>query len=206
MTALTPRLHAQAVDELGHRDPDLAAVLAAQGAPRFWSRPAGFPTLVYIVFEQQVSLASAKATFERVCALLPRFTPAAYLALSDLQLRGAGVSRQKARYTRLVAEAVLAGRLPIMALGRKSDARARALLTAITGIGDWTADIYLMAALRRPDLWPTGDLALVKAVQAVKGLDARPEPAWLGELGESYRPYRSVATHIYWHHYLNTRN
>jgi DNA-3-methyladenine glycosylase II len=204
MTALNPRLHALAVGELVRADPDLERVVARYGSPKFWSRPVGFSTLVYIVFEQQVSLASARATYDKVCALLPAFTPAAYLALSDSQLRGAGVSRQKARYTRLLARAIHDGSLPIAGLGRRPDARVRELLTQITGIGHWTADVYLMVALRRPDCWPTGDLALVKAVQVLKGLDERPDKSWLEELGERYRPYRSVATHIYWHYYLSS--
>jgi DNA-3-methyladenine glycosylase II len=192
----------EAVKLLAARDEDLAAVVRQVGAPSFWSRPAGFASLVYIIFEQQVSLASAKATYVKVCALLDEFAPEFYLKLGDEALRCAGVSRQKTRYTRLVAEAIVSGALPIAALGRKSDDEVRSLLTAITGIGNWTADIYLMAALRRPDLWPLGDLALHKSVQAVKGLSERPHADYLAALGERYRPYRSVATHIYWRHYL----
>ena len=204
MPRLTRSGLAQAVDELTLRDPDLRAIVQQFGPLQPWYRPGGFPTLVYIVFEQQVSLASAKATFDRVTALLPQFTPQRYLRLDDDALRGAGVSRQKARYTRLIAEAIIAGELPIDSLHRRSDARARELLTAVTGIGNWTADIYLMMALGRPDLWPTGDLALVKAIQAVKGLSERPDPRWLEKLGGGYRPFRSVATRIYWHHYLTS--
>lgn len=155
-----------------------------------------------IIFEQQVSLASGKATHQRVTALLHDFSPAAYLGLSDEVLRAAGVSRQKVRYTRLAAEAIEAGSLPITQLGRRSDDEARQLLTAITGIGNWTADVYLMAALRRPDLWPIGDLALVKAVREVKGLAESSDVEAIQTLGDSYRPYRSVATRMYWRHYL----
>ncbi len=203
MVALTRATLADAAAELCARDADLAAVLARCGPLPSWSRPRGFATLVYIILEQQVSLASGRAAYDKLCALLPEFSPRAYLRLSDRELRAAGVSRQKTRYTRLLAEAILDGSLPMTTLGRKPDEEVRRLLTAITGVGDWTADVYMMAALRRPDLWPVGDLALVKSIQSMKGLDQRPDRDWLQQLGERYRPYRSVATRIYWHHYLN---
>jgi DNA-3-methyladenine glycosylase II len=204
LPALNKRRHLAAVDELVRRDDDLAVIVRRFGAPAFWSRPPGFATLVYIVLEQHVSLASARATFDRLAALLADFTPGAYLALSDDTLRACGVSRQKARYTRLIARAIIDGDLPIDRLARYGDTRVRALLTAITGVGDWTADIYLMAALRRPDLWPVGDLALVNAIRELKGADAGADREALLTLGERYRPYRSVAAQLYWHHYLSS--
>jgi DNA-3-methyladenine glycosylase II len=203
VTRLTRAGHRAAIETLAAEDADLAAIVARHGPPTFRTRPAGFPTLLYIILEQQVSLASAKATYDKVLALVDDLTPPAYLALGDDTLRAAGLSRQKLRYTRLVAEAIEAGALPIDRLQRKTDDEVRTLLTAITGVGRWTADCYLMLALKRPDLWPVGDLALVKAVQAVKGLPERPEVDRLEALGERYRPYRSVATQLYWHHYLN---
>lgn len=203
MRALTPSSHRSAIDTLAAADPDLAAIVQHHGRPAFRSRPAGFRTLVYIILEQQVSLASAKATLAKVEALLPEFSPAAYLALDEAALRGAGVSRQKLRYTRLAAEAIEDGSLPLATLARRKDETVRALLTAIPGIGHWTADCYLLLALRRPDLWPVGDLALVKAVQAVKGLEEKPDADTVEALGERYRLYRSVATQLFWHYYLN---
>jgi len=203
VTRLTRAGHRAAIETLAAEDADLAAIVARHGPPTFRTRPAGFPTLLYIILEQQVSLASAKATYDKVLALVETLTPATYLALGDDTLRAAGLSRQKLRYTRLVAEAIEAGALPIDRLQRKTDDEVRTLLTAITGVGRWTADCYLMLALRRPDLWPVGDLALVKAVQAVKGLAERPDVDRLEALGERYRPYRSVATQFFWHHYLN---
>ncbi|WP_439105532.1 DNA-3-methyladenine glycosylase family protein [Congregibacter sp.] len=204
MLRLTQRSYAEAVEKLILDDADLAQIVHRHGAPKLLSRPTGFATLVYIIFEQQVSLASAKATFDKVSLLLPEFREENYLALSDVALRSAGVSRQKIRYTRLVAEAIIAGDLPIQTLGRRDDAEVRELLTAVTGIGNWTADVYLMLALRRPDLWPVGDLALVKAAVAVKQISEKPDPGWLESLGERYRPYRSVATGIFWRHYLHS--
>ncbi len=203
MRALTPSSHRSAIDTLAAADPDLATIVERHGRPAFRSRRAGFRTLVYIILEQQVSLASAKATLAKVEALLPAFSPAAYLALDEGALRAAGVSRQKLRYTRLAAAAVEDGSLPLATLARRKDETARELLTAIPGIGHWTADCYLLLALRRPDLWPVGDLALVKALQAVKGLDEKPAREDLEALGERYRPYRSVATQLFWHYYLH---
>ncbi len=203
MPALTRKRHLAAVNALAARDRDLGIIVARHGPPPFRARPAGFETLVHIILEQQVSLASAKATLDKLTMRLPEFTPAAYLRLKDEALRSAGVSRQKARYTRAVAAAIEDGTLPIAGLARRSDARARALLTALPGIGHWTADCYLMLALRRPDLWPVGDLALVKAIQTIKNLPERPDAMTLDALGERYRPFRSVATQLYWHAYLN---
>ena len=150
-----------------------------------------------------MSLASARACFNKLEEALPSFAPESLLNLSDAELRELGVSRQKARYMKLIAEALLDGSLPLDRLGRMDDESARTQLTRITGIGNWTADVYLMSALRRPDLWPIGDLALVKALVEIKELRARPEREQLMSLGEAYRPFRSVATHLYWHHYLN---
>ncbi|MEM9758581.1 MAG: DNA-3-methyladenine glycosylase 2 family protein [Pseudomonadota bacterium] len=205
MAALTAQRQAAAVRELTSRDADLAAIVDRCGAPPFWSRPQGFATLVYIVLEQQVSLASARASYDRVTALLPEFTPQAFLKIEDTDLRACGFSRQKTRYTRLIAEAIVSGKLPLARLGRFSDERVRAELTAITGVGDWTAEIYMMTALRRPDLWPLGDLAMVKAIRDVKGLAADSDRDRLHELGEGYRPYRSVAAQLYWRHYLTPK-
>lgn len=203
MAALSPRSHAAALRELCARDAKLAAIVDRCRAPTLWRRLPGFATLVYVVLEQQVSLASAKAAFDRLQVRLPEFSPEAYLSLSPEELRASGVSRQKARYTRLIAEAIRDGSLPIERLARYSDDRVRALLTAITGVGNWTADVYMMSALRRPDLWPVGDLALVKALCEVQNLDGKPSRDALLDLGEAYRPYRSVAAQLYWQHYLN---
>jgi len=203
LAALTRKHHQKAVEALAARDSDLRAIVQSHGPPPFRSRPTGFETLVHIILEQQVSLASAKATLDKLTLLLPGFTPAAYLKLPDEDLRGAGVSRQKMRYTRAVAGAIEDGSLPITTLARRSDDRVRELLTALPGIGNWTADCYMMLAMKRPDLWPVGDLALVKAIQVVKGLRERPDAAFLEELSEQYRPLRSVATQLYWHQYLS---
>jgi DNA-3-methyladenine glycosylase II len=199
---LTQRRFYEALGEVIARDADLAGVVQRHGAPTFGTRKTGFASLVSIIIEQQVSVASGRATFERVSALLPQFTAERYLALDDDALRAAGLSRQKLRYTRLLAEAVVSGELPLASLQRYGDARVVELLTAVTGIGRWTADIYLMGALRRPDVWPIGDLALANAVRDLKGLPREVDAASLAAAADHLRPYRSVAARIYWRHYL----
>lgn len=185
-------------------DADLAAVVTAHGAPPIWRRPAGFPTLLYLILEQQVSLASARATYEKLVTRLgAEPEPAAFLRLSDDDLRGVGFSRQKTRYGRALADAVDDGTLQLERLRRCDDEAAKAELMQLPGIGHWTADIYLMTALGRPDVWPVGDLALAVAAERVKGLNARPDQDMLMALGEAWRPWRAVAARVLWHYYLN---
>ncbi len=189
---------------LCHHDPDLAKVVKEFGVPPLWKRPQGFRTLLYLILEQQVSLASARATYERLVAKLGSDPePEPFLCLSDDDLRGLGFSRQKSRYCQLLAEAVADGSLPLGKLGRYDDEAAKAEMMKITGIGHWTADVYLMEALGRPDVWPVGDLALAVGVEKVKNLKARPTADELQALGEQWRPYRAVAARILWLYYLN---
>jgi len=169
-----------------------------------WAREPGFATLIYIILEQQVSLASARAAFGRLSEAISPVAPSAFLALDDAQLKAIGFSRQKTTYGRILAQAVLDGRLDLPALSAMDDDAVRSKLTRIKGIGPWTADIYLMEALLRPDIWPAGDLALAIAVQRVKRLEAPPSPAELEILGEVYRPHRAVAARLFWHHYLSS--
>ncbi len=193
----------EAVRILAGRDADLAGVLERHGPPPLWAREPGFPTLVYIILEQQVSLASARAAFRRLSAAISPVTPAAFLELDDVELKAIGFSRQKTGYARSLARTILAGEIDLSALARLADDAVRVELTRLKGIGLWSADIYLMEALLRPDVWPSGDLALAIAVQRVKRLADLPGPAGLEELGESYRPWRAVAARLFWHDYLS---
>lgn len=188
---------------LGKSDEDLARVVRVCGMPLMWEREPGFPALVLTILEQQVSLASARVAFERLLALVPALTPRTFLALDDASLRGAGFSRQKALYCRLAARSIIEGHLDLDALELLDDDAVRAALVALKGVGPWTAEIYLLRCLRRPDAWPSGDLALQIAAQQVKQLDARPTPAGLDALAEKWRPWRAVAARILWSHYLN---
>lgn len=202
---LTQTTLAAATAELAARDPKLAAVVGRFGLPPLWDRPPGFGTLLHIVLEQQVSLASARAAFERLCAAAVPLTPATFLELTDPELLTIGFSRQKARYGRELAGALENGSLSLDDLARTDDETARRALVTIPGIGPWTANIYLLMVLGRPDVWPVGDIALAAAVADVKGLDARPDAAQLERLGEAWRPWRSVAARLFWLDYLGRR-
>lgn len=187
---------------LAARDEDLANILAAFGPPPLWARPATFATLVHIILEQQVSLASARAAFDRLRAH-GAVTPQSFLTFDDVTLKTIGFSRQKTAYGRLLAQAVIDGGLNLAALKRMNDDDARAELIKLKGIGAWTADIYLLMALRRADIWPRGDLALLVALQQVKRLPARPSFIEFDAWGEQWRPHRAVAARLLWHHYLS---
>lgn len=174
--------------------------------PAFWSRPAGFDALVLIILEQQVSLASARAVFDRLRATLDApLTPDAVQALDDAALRAIGYSRQKIRYTRALAEALLSGALVPAHLEEMADDGVRSALCALPGIGPWSADVYLLSCLRRPDIWPVGDRALQVAAQEVLDLASVPSADELERLGERWRPYRTSAAHLLWHAYLRKR-
>ncbi len=193
----------RALGELAGRDRDLGRILQSLGPPPIWDREPGFPTLVHIILEQQVSLASARACFDKLLKTVERLTPESLLTLDDGVLKEAGFSRQKTSYARILAKEVRTGRLDLVGLANLPDDEAREQLMRLKGIGRWTADIYLLMALGRPDVWPVGDLALVIAAQRVKGLEARPNPEEFRDLGEAWRPWRSVAARLLWHHYLS---
>jgi DNA-3-methyladenine glycosylase II len=202
---LTQRSLLSATRQLAARDPDLAAVVDAFGPPPLWAREPGFHTLIHIILEQQVSLASARAAYDRLAAVTGRVVPERFLALTDTELKRVGFSRQKAGYGRGLAQAVLDGRLDLGRLETLDDHHAKAELIAIKGIGPWTADIYLLMVLRRPDAWPAGDLALAAATQRVKRLRAQPTAERLERIGSAWRPWRAVAARILWHYYLSSR-
>lgn len=205
MLTLTDETLLHGVSQLAERDPDLARILATWGPPPLWAREPGFPTLIHIILEQQVSLASAKAAFNRLLAMATPLTPEAFLSLDDSTLKMIGFSRQKMLYGRHLAQAILSGELDLVALAAADDETARMTLLKRKGIGLWTADIYLLMALRRPDIWPVGDLGLVVAMQEVKQLAARPRAEEMDALARPWRPWRAVAARLLWHHYLSKR-
>ncbi len=193
----------KAVGVLADRDPDLAAIVRRHGAPPMWSRPPGYPTLIRIILEQQVSLSSARAAYERLEDALGEITPSNFLRLNDAELKAVGFSRQKTRYGRMLAEEILDGSFDIDTLENLPDEEVRARLIELKGIGRWSADIYLLMALRRPDIWPHGDLALVSAVTRIKGLDKPQTHEDWDAIGEAWRPWRSVAARLAWFDYLD---
>jgi DNA-3-methyladenine glycosylase II len=204
--ALDDRSLLDAVTALGARDPALQAVVARFGPPPMWAREPGFPTLVLLILEQQVSLASARAAFDRLIARTGSpLTPDALLALSDAELLAAGFSRQKTRYARALATAVGDGSLDVAGLATLDDDGVDAALTALPGIGPWTATIYRLMVLRRPDAWPIHDIALAQAYAELHGLATRPRADEMDALAEGWRPWRAVAARILWHHYLSVR-
>ena len=196
---------ATAVAALAVRDADLAGIVARYGPPPLWDRSPGFATLLHIVLEQQVSLASAQAAFDRLRAAADPLTPARFLELSDAELLAIGFSRQKARYGRALAAAIADGSLDLDGLRGLDDGAVHDALQAIPGIGPWTSTIYLLMVLGRPDVWPVGDIALAESVGQVKGLGHRPDATEMAELGEAWRPWRSVAARLFWHDYLARR-
>ncbi len=192
-----------AAEKLCQSDDNLKSVVDQFGLPPLWARAPGFPTLIQIILEQQVSLASAKACFDKLDFVLHKLNPESFLTLDDTALLRIGFSRQKTRYSRILAQAIKDGALDIDALIHDSDDEVFSKLTALTGIGPWTANIYLLMALGRPDIWPGGDLALEVALQNLLGLDHRPRGEEFQQLAEAWRPHRAVAARILWHYYLS---
>ncbi len=197
--------HQAAIDRLIADDPALAAVIERFGRPAVFRRPATFATLVLLILEQQVSLASAAATFRRLEEAGP-VTPEVVLSLDDERLRAIGFSRQKIGYTRSLANAIASERIELARLHTVSDETVRATLVALPGIGPWTADVFLLSCLGRPDIWPVGDRALQVGISDVLELDEPPSPTLLDTIGERWRPLRSTAAQIIWHDYLARRN
>ncbi len=188
---------------LARRDRRLGRILRDHGPPPPWAREPGFATLIEIILGQQVSLASARATFDRLRAAASPLTPDRFRKLTDTKLRRIGFSRQKTAYGRELAQAILDGRLDLDVVGTMDDNEARATLTQIKGIGRWTADIYLLLVLRRPDVWPIADLALAVAAQRLKRRATCPSPSELDRIGAAWKPWRSMAARLLWHDYLS---
>jgi len=191
-------------EQLALAEPAFRLILDRLGPPPLWARPQGFPTLTWIILEQQVSLASARAAYNRLLLICPELTPEKFLLLNDLELRQAGFSRQKTAYTRNLALAILAGDVDLDQLNRQDDDEVRRSLVGLKGIGPWTADIYLLMALLRPDIWPVHDRALVVAMQRLWRADTIRSIEDVERRSHPWRPHRSTAARLLWHFYLNT--
>ena len=205
MKPLTQKTLALAARELAARDKTLAAIHATYGDPPLWRRATGFQTLAHIILEQQVSLKSAKAMLNRLESAIQPFTPLRFIELGDDHLRRLGVTRQKSAYLIGLADSIVSGELSFTKLARMSDDEARLALTRLKGIGSWSADVYLLMAMRRADIWPSGDLALAVAMHELKGLQNRPRPMELEKLAEQWRPHRAVAARMLWQYYLGRK-
>lgn len=205
-TVITEENLPAACRQVSALDERLALVFRTCGLPPLWKRAESFATLVHIILEQQVSLASALAAFEKLKARTGRaVTPEAVLALSDAELKAAYFSRQKTVYVRELARAVTEKRLNLDELSVVSDEAVKNELKKIKGIGDWTADIYLLMAMGRPDVMPRGDLALHAAWHHLSGSERRPTSEEFVRLAEKWTPLRSVAARLLWHFYLSRR-
>jgi len=190
-------------DSLASADADLAIILKDHGYPPMWTRPNTYETLVHIILEQQVSLASALAALKKLQEKTKGITPRKILKLTDDELKACYVSRQKAVYIRGLAEALVAKQLDLDALAGMPDDAVRETLIALKGIGNWTIDVYLMFVLQRADVFPVGDLAAVNALKRAKRL-ARDTPREnLLAITAQWAPHRTIATMVLWHHYLS---
>jgi DNA-3-methyladenine glycosylase II len=196
----------QGVAELGERDPVLAGIVKRFGPPPLWDRPRGFPTLVRIILEQQVSLGSAAALYARLQAATgTTVQPADVQRLGAPGLQALGFTRQKACYVAGLAGMVVKGEVSLERIGRLPDLEAEQALVAIPGIGPWTSGVYRLMALRRPDVWPPGDLGLHKSLAEVHGLKQVPTSVEASAFAQKWRPWRSVAARLLWHSYLSIR-
>lgn len=194
----------EAVETLAGLDDDFARIYSEVGPPPLRSRPQGFASLLSIICGQQVSTASAAAIIQRLVAATDPLTPENFLALGENDVKAIGLSRQKTLYGQSIAEAVVSGELNFRKIARMPDDEAIEALTAHKGVGPWTAEVYLLFALGRTDLWPIGDLAVVKGLMLLKGLDEKPSKQTLIDVAEPWRPWRSVAARMLWH-YLRMR-
>jgi len=195
----------QAVQVLMTRDQYLEWIVSRFGPPPLWEIEEGFHSLIYIILGQQVSLASADAAYAKLLKATHALTPVSFLKLTDTELKSIGFSRQKTSYGRNLAIAILQGNLDLSALPQLADEEVKQRLIKIKGIGSWTANIYLLMALGRPDIWPGGDLALATAIQKIMGMAARPTSEELAEISIRWQPWRAVAARILWHYYLSYR-
>lgn len=190
-------------DELALRDADLANIIADYGYPPLWNRPNTFETLVHLILEQQVSLASALSALNKLKERIQEITPARLLLLTDEEMRACYISRQKTGYMRYLAEAILSGQVNLPEMVDLPDEEIRKKMITLKGIGNWTIDVYLMFVLQRADIFPMGDLAAVNALKRVKQLDAGIAKDEMIAIAARWQPYRTIATMLLWHFYLS---
>jgi DNA-3-methyladenine glycosylase II len=190
-------------DTLAKKDSDLGKIIGEYGYPPLWVRPNSFETLVLTILEQQVSLASAYAAYKKLKERI-RVTPNNLLQLTDEELRACYLSRQKVVYTRALANAIVSKQINLKKFENQPDDIVRAELKKIKGIGDWTVDVYLIHSLRRADVFPVGDLALINAIKMMKGKDLTKEA--IIRMSEQWKPYRTGATMLFWHYYIRKKN
>jgi len=192
-------------NQLAKKDKHLYSIIKQFGYPPIWTRKPNFQTLIHIILEQQVSLASARAALNKLKERIGTITPEKLLALSDDELKACYFSRQKTVYARALGKAIVSKQIILKTFSDLDNAEIRQQLKTIKGIGDWTVDVYLLFALQRADVFPLGDLAMVNALKEVKQLSKEIKQEELLKLAEKWRPYRSIATMLFWHYYIQKR-
>jgi DNA-3-methyladenine glycosylase II len=192
-------------DKLARKDRHLSAIIRQYGYPPMWTRKGNFQTLIHIILEQQVSLASARAALNKLKEKIGIITAKKLLTLSDVELKACYFSRQKTVYARCLGKAIVSNQIILKNFSDLDDAEIRRQLKTIKGIGDWTVDVYLLFALQRTDIFPLGDLAMLNALKEVKKLSKETDQEELLKLSERWRPYRSIATMLLWHYYIQKR-
>jgi len=195
----------QICDELIKRDVHLANIVSEYGYPTVWKRKPNFETLIHIILEQQVSLASAKAALNKLKEKIGIITPKKVISLTDAELKACYFSRQKISYAKHLAQSIISKHLKLEQLEIFPDETVRAELKKVKGIGDWTTDVYLMMALQRADLFPLGDIALVKSMKEIKNLPPLTSKEEIFLLAEQWRPFRTIAAYLLWHAYIKKR-
>lgn len=195
----------QLCNRLAELDSDIKTIIEQYGYPPCWSRKPNFETLIHIILEQQVSLASARVAFERLKAYIGEITPEKILALSDEELKKCYFSRQKSTYVKCLSKAIHSGELSIDKLLMSGDQTIRKQLTAIKGIGNWTVDVFLMICLHSSDYFPVGDIALINSLKHIKKLPKHTDHATIIKITEAWKPYRTVASFIFWHAYISRK-
>ena len=198
---MTPETIEYAMQALANADPDIARALPLVGAPSPRVRDKGFAMFFSTIVSQQLSTEAARAIMGRVNTLLPELHAKAVIDTEGQALRDAGLSWRKIEYAKGLAEAELAGTFSADGLEHLSDEEVIATITQLRGFGRWSAEIYLMFSLKRPDIFPADDLALRVALGRLKGLDAKPTPKQARKLTEHWAPWRSVGSLFLWHYY-----
>lgn len=191
----------EAIQYLTQKDKIFGQIIEQYGLPVIPSRPEGFETLVLLILEQQVSIDSAKATFLRMRDAVGKIIPENLISISEEEFRTFGVSRQKAKYINHLADAVLTNKIDLSKLSSKSAEEVRAELIQLKGIGHWTIDVYLMFSLKKEDVLPLGDVAIVNTMKELLGLEKEEMDGY----GQNWAPHRTLASFLLWHHYLQKR-
>lgn len=193
-------------DRLAATDKNIQKIIKTFGYPIFSPRPGGFDGLVRIILEQQVSLRSALAVYKKLKSLIDPVTPEKLIRLEESDFKSCGFSRQKTNYVKILADEILGKRLDLSVMSTLPEKVVREKLIAVKGIGNWTCDVYLLFCLNRLDIFPIGDLALVKSMVENQFIEKSPSKAEIQRVSEQYKPLRSIFAMILWHAYIVKRN